>query len=273
SLQKKYAYWGVIDPLQLPGADLSTSISPDSSIVQSGHAVTYNITVRNNRDNDTAPYLPSDDDLPAADVSLVSAIPAGMAFTSLSAPAGWSCSAPPVGSGGQVTCTIASLDAGAAAQFNLVLTPVCGTPDGASIINSATVTSTTNDPNLAPNNTASAIITVSNPPPVISGLTVDTPVLQPPNHKLVDVYLSYDIHDNCDEGLVPAIRISSNQPVNGTGDGNTAPDWEVIDAHHIRLRAERSGNFPGDRLYTITLTVTDSGGASSSRSVIVTVPR
>ncbi|MBO0800255.1 MAG: endo-1,4-beta-xylanase, partial [Blastocatellia bacterium] len=37
SLKKKYAYWGVIDPLQLPGADLSTSISADSSTVQSGH--------------------------------------------------------------------------------------------------------------------------------------------------------------------------------------------------------------------------------------------
>ena len=26
--------------------------------------------------------------------------------------------------------------------------------------------------------------------------------------------------------------------IDGTGDGDTAPDWEVLDPHHVRLRAE-----------------------------------
>jgi endo-1,4-beta-xylanase len=273
SLKKKFAYWGIIDPLQLPGADISTSISADSSTVLSGRPVSYTITVRNTQDNDLEEYLPDDDDLPAANVSMTSAIPAGMVFQSLAAPAGWSCTTPPVGSGGQVNCTIASLDAGASAQFNLSLTAICSTPNGTQIVNSATSASTTSDPNSAPNNTASVNVKVINLPPVISGLRVDKPVLRPANHRMVDVKLSYNIHDNCDDGLVPVITISSNQPVNGRGDGNTAPDWEVIDAHHIRLRAERSPHCREDRKYFIKLTVTDSAGARASRSVVVTVRR
>jgi hypothetical protein len=88
---------------------------------------------------------------------------------------------------------------------------------------------------------------------------------------MVPVKLSYNINDNCDECLVPAITISSNESVDGNGDGNTSPDWQVIDARHILLRAERSGNGSG-RIYTITLTVIDSAGSSSSSSVIVRVP-
>jgi hypothetical protein len=90
---------------------------------------------------------------------------------------------------------------------------------------------------------------------------------------MVDITLSYEIEDNCDANLTPLISITSNQPQNGTGDGDTDVDWEVVDSHHVRLRAERSPHDPGGRIYTILLTVTDSSGASSSRSVNVVVPR
>src|SRR5262249_29443002 len=105
----------------------------------------------------------------------------------------------------------------------------------------------------------------------ISGLSVDKPVLWPPNHQMEPVALRYGVGDNCDAILKPVITISSNEPVDGTGDGATSPDWEVIDANHVLLRAERSGNGSG-RIYTITVTVTDSVGSSSSSSVIVKVP-
>ncbi|HEU0173437.1 MAG TPA: endo-1,4-beta-xylanase [Blastocatellia bacterium] len=262
-LKHKLAYTAVMNPLDLPGADLSTSVVADSNTVLSGHDVSYTITVTNNEHSDNA--------LPADNVSLVDAIPAGTVFKSLSAPTGWSCTTPAVGGGGSVNCTVASLPAGASAQFNLIVTVACPTPNNAEIANSATVASTTPDPNTAPNNTASVNVLVSNPPPVISGLSVDKPVLWPPNHNMVPVRLSYNISDNCDAGLTPVITISSNEPVNGTGDGNTCPDWQVIDAHHVLLRAERSGNGSG-RIYTITVTVTDSAGSSSSSSVIVRVP-
>jgi endo-1,4-beta-xylanase len=270
-LKHKLAYIAVINPLDLPGADLSTSVVAGSNTVASGHDISYTITVTNNRDNDSENSLATDDDLPADNVSLTDAIPAGTVFKSLSVPAGWSCTTPAVGGAGQVNCTVASLAAGDSAQFNLKVKVACPTPNDTGIVNSATVASTTRDPNLAPNNTASANVLVSNPPAVISGLSVDKPVLRPPNHKMVPVKLRYNINDNCDACLVPTITISSNEPVNGTGDGDTSADWKVIDAHHVLLRAERSGDGPG-RIYTITLTVTDSAGSSSSSSVIVSVP-
>ncbi len=65
--------------------------------------------------------------------------------------------------------------------------------------------------------------------------------------------------------------MQSNEPVNGPGDGNTSSDWVVIDAHHVRLRAERSGNGTG-RIYTITITCTDAARNSSHKTVTVTVP-
>jgi len=49
------------------------------------------------------------------------------------------------------------------------------------------------------------------------------------------------------------------------------PDWEIVDAHRVRLRAERNGKDKA-RLYNITITCTDAGGTSSSETVTVAVP-
>jgi hypothetical protein len=272
-LKKKFAYWGLIDPLQLPGADLSAEITASPNPVLSGGTTAYTITVRNNVDHDTEPFQPSDDDLPAANVSLLTAVPAGTSFQSLTTPDGWTCNTPAVGTSGQVQCTKPTLAPGVAAQFVLTVALDCATSNGVQIANGATVSSTTADPNLTPNNTASVVVAVSNPAPVIANLAVDRSLLSPPNHKMVEVKLNYSIEDNCDTNLVPVITISSNQPPNGAGDGNTPVDWEVVDAHHVRLRAERSPHDSGTRIYTILVTVTDSSGGSSSSSVNVVVPR
>jgi hypothetical protein len=88
---------------------------------------------------------------------------------------------------------------------------------------------------------------------------------------MVSAVLSYTISDNCDANLVPAIAISSNQAGNGT-DGNTRTDWQVVDSHDVLLRSERAGNVSSDRVYTITLTATDSAGSKITESVTVTVP-
>jgi hypothetical protein len=65
--------------------------------------------------------------------------------------------------------------------------------------------------------------------------------------------------------------VASNEPINSTDDGDTAPDWQVIDAHHVKLRAERSGIGTG-RVYTVTVTCNDAAGVSSSQTVTVSVP-
>jgi subtilisin-like proprotein convertase family protein len=108
-------------------------------------------------------------------------------------------------------------------------------------------------------------------PPAISGLTVNPSVITSNNHKMVDVTVSYTSTDNSGNASVCSITVTSNEPVNDVGDGNTAPDWEIIDEHHIRLRAERSGNL-NDRVYTITVTCVDGAGNATSASTSVVVP-
>jgi 6-phosphogluconolactonase (cycloisomerase 2 family) len=108
------------------------------------------------------------------------------------------------------------------------------------------------------------------PAPVISGTSAMPDVLWPPNHKFVEVTIDYTVTDRCPNTCV--LTVASNEPVNGTGDGNTSPDWEVIDANHARLRAERAGGGTG-RIYTITITcANDSNKESSIQTATVLVP-
>ncbi|PYX98580.1 MAG: hypothetical protein DMG62_16175 [Acidobacteria bacterium] len=88
----------------------------------------------------------------------------------------------------------------------------------------------------------------------------------------MNAVLSYSISDNCDTQLAPVVSVSSNQFSNGTGDGNTATDCVIQDAHNVLLRSERTGNSSNDRAYILTVTVTDSAGSKTSSSVNVTVP-
>ncbi|MBM3265991.1 MAG: hypothetical protein FJY97_21585, partial [candidate division Zixibacteria bacterium] len=73
-----------------------------------------------------------------------------------------------------------------------------------------------------------------------------------------------------------AISITSNEPINGLGDGDTGPDWNVVatgnGSYQIYLRAERAGNGSG-RVYTIRVTATDASGNASSAGATVSVPK
>jgi hypothetical protein len=66
--------------------------------------------------------------------------------------------------------------------------------------------------------------------------------------------------------------VSSNEPDNGLGDGDTANDWVITGPMTVQLRAERAGNGTG-RVYTITVRCTDAAGNSSERTVTVSVPK
>lgn len=108
------------------------------------------------------------------------------------------------------------------------------------------------------------------PAPVISGASATPEVLWPPNHGIVDVTIDYTVTDSCPNTCV--LTVSSNEPLNGTGDGNTSSDWQVIDAHHVLLRAERAGK-GGGRIYTVNVTCTnDTNKRSSSTTLMVLVP-
>jgi hypothetical protein len=107
--------------------------------------------------------------------------------------------------------------------------------------------------------------------PSIAAVTTTPGDLGAPNHKLIDVLVGYT---STDFSGAPSctLSVSSNEPINGVGDGNTSIDWKVIDPHHVQLRAERAGTGSG-RIYTITVRCGDSFGNASSAAGSVTVPR
>ncbi|HLM57662.1 MAG TPA: alpha-amylase family glycosyl hydrolase [Pyrinomonadaceae bacterium] len=118
---------------------------------------------------------------------------------------------------------------------------------------------------------ATRVIKLDLTPPAVGGVTADPSVLSSPNHKMRDVTVGYNASDNFGPATC-TLGVASSEPVNGAGDGDTAPDWEVIGPHRLRLRAERSGGGAG-RVYTVTVTCADAAGNTSSRAVTVTVPR
>jgi hypothetical protein len=116
-------------------------------------------------------------------------------------------------------------------------------------------------------------ITVTAPPLVIGGGTATPSLLWPPNHKMASVTVNYSVTGGCGGSTCTITSVTSNEPVNGLGDGDVAPDWQIVDNHHVNLRAERSGTGTGTgRVYTITITCTDGGGHTATKTVVVTVP-
>jgi len=108
--------------------------------------------------------------------------------------------------------------------------------------------------------------------PVIESAWATPNVLWPPNHKMADVAVGAVVGDICD--AAPAwkiIGVASNEPINGLGDGDTAPDWLITGEHSLKLRAERSGKGSG-RVYTITIQAIDASGNAATGAVLVTVP-
>jgi hypothetical protein len=68
------------------------------------------------------------------------------------------------------------------------------------------------------------------------------------------------------------VSISSNEPEEGLGDGDTSPDWILTGLFSLSVRAERSAHGTG-RVYTITIECTDSFGRVTLKQVLVNVPR
>ena len=109
-------------------------------------------------------------------------------------------------------------------------------------------------------------------PPTIGSATVTPTVLWPANHRMVDAAVSYQVTDNRDPAPTCNLSVASNEPLDGTGDGDAGPDWAVIDARRLQLRAERSATGTG-RIYTLTITCGDRSGNLATRQLAVTVPR
>jgi len=84
----------------------------------------------------------------------------------------------------------------------------------------------------------------------------------------VDVVAS----DNTAVTSCQILSVTSSEPDNGLGDGDTAGDIQITGNLTLLLRAERSGKGNG-RIYTITVECKDEAGNASTGTAMVTVPR
>lgn len=106
-------------------------------------------------------------------------------------------------------------------------------------------------------------------------MLISRTTLWPPNHTMHVVSRGVSASDVCDPSPVVLVSVTSDEPVNGLGDGDTAPDWSVQQTapavFDVSVRAERSGLGDG-RVYTIGAVATDRAGNSASAGGTVTVP-
>jgi len=124
-------------------------------------------------------------------------------------------------------------------------------------------------------NSASCSMTVTvidTTAPTINSVSAGPDVLWPPNHKMVEVVVVVDAEDICDPAPVcEIVNVTSNEPINGPGDGNTEPDWEITGDLTLNLRAECAGGGTG-RVYTIHVECTDASGNTTTATAEVNVP-
>jgi hypothetical protein len=112
-------------------------------------------------------------------------------------------------------------------------------------------------------------------PPVIV-VDLNRTVLWPPNHKMVDIIATVQVTDNRDPSpTFTLVDVSSNEPDNGKGDGDTDDDIQGDDLGTadtaFQLRSERRGGGYG-REYTIIYEATDAAGNTTQTTVAVRVP-
>ena len=113
-----------------------------------------------------------------------------------------------------------------------------------------------------------------NAPPVCSNVVLDVTTLWPPNHKLRTITASGATDPDIGGTVTLVIDgITQDEPLNGRGDGNTAPDAFLMSpmSAEAMVRAERAG--PGDgRVYVVHFTATDQFGATCVGTATVGVP-
>ncbi|UCG52704.1 MAG: T9SS type A sorting domain-containing protein [Candidatus Latescibacterota bacterium] len=144
-------------------------------------------------------------------------------------------------------------------------------PAGPYPLGTTMVTLTVEDDQGASDTCTGTVTVVDTVPPAIT-VTLDRDVLWPPNHKMADVYATVTVTDDCCP--MPTFRlveVTSDEPDNGKGDGNTTGDIVIFSDTHVQLRAERSGNDDG-RVYTLHYEAEDCDGNTTGATAEVRVP-
>ncbi len=154
-------------------------------------------------------------------------------------------------------------------------TPTASFPLG---MTTATLTVTYTNPvtlvQTSSQDTVDVSVADTTPPTLV--LVPDPAVLWPPNHKLVDVKVVVIASDACDpHPAVALVSLTSSEPDNGLGDGDTVGDIQGADIgtddRKFQLRAERSGTGSG-RIYSAVYNVTDASSNTTNALASIVVP-
>src|SRR5262245_25032868 len=115
-----------------------------------------------------------------------------------------------------------------------------------------------------------AIRWIENHPPDCSAARAAVELAWPPSGTLEPVTIAGVSDADGDPVTIVATAITQDEPVNGSGDGDTCPDATIVDGV-ARVRLERTGNGDG-RVYAVSFVARDGHGGESSATVQVCVP-
>lgn len=119
------------------------------------------------------------------------------------------------------------------------------------------------------------VVDVRNRAPSCADARADQGELWPPDHRFVPIAVDGLTDAEGDELTVRVTGIRQDEPVDTTGDGNTAPDGRGVDTSTAEVRAERSGskNSGGNgRVYHVAFRASDGHGGACTGTVQVGVP-
>jgi len=112
---------------------------------------------------------------------------------------------------------------------------------------------------------------IVNTPPNCSGLTTSPRILSPANNKLRTITISGATDADGDPLTYSITNVKQDEPVDAHGQGERAPDAQLVSGTQVKVRAERSGGGNG-RVYEISVSVADDAGATCTGTVTVAVP-
>lgn len=196
-------------------------------------------------------------------------------FTGCAASTAFDISGSVTASGADVEHVYYTVTSGSGAVTGDICTGTCPRTFSATVplgpgVNTITVYATS--PFLSTTASASAQIQLCDQPPDCSRAAASLSSLWPPNHKLVPIAIEGVTQPQNEPVIVTVTSVTQDEPINGLGDGDTAPDAQLQGAGRpVLIRSERSGLGNG-RLYRISFTGTDDRGGSCTGAVQVCVP-
>jgi len=151
-------------------------------------------------------------------------------------------------------------------------TTVCVPPSGSTFPVGQTPVSCTATDSGGSQSTCAFDVTVNDVEPPVVSCSVDTSLLWPPNHDLVNVGFTATAFDVCSGPLPVTVAVAGDEDDEmGPGDGNHSPDAKDLGSQTLRLRSERVGGSDG-RVYLIVPGAVDASGNAGFNCCTVVVP-